>query len=130
MRIAPLILLAATLAIGPAVAAREDAGSRDAPELARVLEGRTAGPAERCLPTNRNDSAAIRGDTLVWDSGRTIWVNRIADCPALRRDPILVFEVFGAQLCEREFFRTVDRGASIPGPSCQLGKFVPYRKPR
>ena len=122
-------LLASMLAIGPAAIAREDAVTRDARNLERELSSRVAGPAERCLPANRNDSAVIRGDALVWNAGKTMWVNRIANCPALNRDPVLVFEMWGSQLCEREFFRTVDRGSSIRGPSCQLGKFVPYRKP-
>lgn len=127
MRITPIALIAALLAVGPAVAARKDS---DADKLARELAGRTAGPAQNCVSTSRLGSATIYGDALLFRDGATVWVNKIEHCPGLSRDPILVNEVFGGQSCENDLMRTIDRGAAIPGPVCRLGKFTPYRKPR
>ena len=128
MKIAALALITATLAIGPVSAARKDS---DATKLARELAGRTAGPAQTCVSTSRLGTATIYGDTLLYRDGATLWTNTIAQCPGLSRDPILINEVFGGQSCENDLMRTVDRGAgAIPGPTCRLGKFTPYRKPR
>lgn len=135
MRILLLPLLATAALIGPASAARErsvrdSAEMRAERDLAKLLAGRTAGAPQRCRSIQSNESAAIHGDALVWQDGRTIWVNRIAACPALRGDPLLVFENWGGQQCRLEFFQAVPRGTSVPGRPCQFGAFVPWRKPR
>lgn len=134
MRASPLILIAALLAVGPAVAARDRASrreARDASDLAKALAGRSAEAAQRCLPASRTDGPMIIGQTLLFRDGRTIWRSDIAHCPALSRDPILVTEVFGGQTCTKDLFRTIERGGGgITGPICQFGPFVPYRKPR
>lgn len=130
MKPAPLFLLGAALALGPAVAARHD--DRDARELSKALAGRVAGPAERCVSSRQLGSPQIVGQTLLYRDGRTVWRSDIASCPVLDRDPILIIELFGGdQLCASDRFRTADRGGiGIPGPSCNFGPFVPYRKPR
>ena len=127
MKAALLIAVGAILAVGPATASRE---SRDAKMLTRELAGRTAGIAERCVANTRLGQATIYGETLLYRDGKTVWLNKVERCPGLFRDPILVFDIFGGQLCENDLVRTIDRGGlGIPGPACQLGKFTPYRKP-
>lgn len=127
MKAALPIVIGAILAVGPATANRE---SKDAKNLTRELAGRTAGEAQRCVSTSRVGQATLYGETLLYSEGRTVWVNKVERCPALLRDPILVFDMFGGQMCENDLVRTIDRGVpGIPGPACQLGKFVPYRKP-
>jgi hypothetical protein len=40
----------------------------------------------------------------------------------------LVVELHGSQYCRNDRFRTVSAGSTIPGPSCFLGTFTPYRR--
>lgn len=128
MKVVSLAVLAAILTIGPAAASRED---RDTRLLRKEIAGRSPGPPERCMSNARLGQATLYGDTIVYRDGATVWLNRLTDCPGVSRDPILVFDIFGGQLCENDIVRTVNRGAiGIPGPVCPLGKFTPYRKPR
>ena len=67
--------------------------------------------------------------TLVYRRGGTIWLNRLrATCPALRPTSTLIVEVHGSQYCRGDRFRTIEPGQSIPGPTCLLGPFTPWRR--
>jgi hypothetical protein len=99
--------------------------SQPIPELA----GRTAGPPQSCV---RNDSSSsvhfTTGNALVYTSGSTVWLNTTR-CPALTYNDLPVFELYGSQYCRGDIMKTVDRYTGIPGPSCVLGDFIPYRRP-
>lgn len=101
------------------------AGPTPIPEIA----GRTAGPPQSCV---RNDSSTsvhfTNRDTLVFTSGSTVLLNTTR-CPALTDNDLPVFQVYGGQYCRGDIVKTVDRYSGIPGPSCVLGDFVPYRRP-
>lgn len=122
----PLIagLLAAAIAsCAPTVPA---AGPAVIPELV----GRTAGTPQSCVSTQQMGALRIAdGGVLLYDSGRTIWVNRLADrCPGMNRNQILVVELHGSQYCRGDWFRTLDPPSHILGPGCILGDFVPYTR--
>ena len=96
------------------------------PELA----GRTAGPPQRCVTFQPNDGLHIAGPhTLTYRDGRTLWVNSVPNCSPLRDSDVLVIEPVGTQYCSGDIIRTRDNVSFIPGPSCRLNDFVPYRKP-
>jgi hypothetical protein len=119
MRLLPCLLLAACAA-GPA---------REA-DLSEELAGRSAGPPQDCVPASAGAGLAPRDSmTLVYRRGDTIWLNRLAaTCPALRPTATLIVELHGSQYCRGDRFRTVEPGQSIPGGSCVLGPFIPYRR--
>jgi len=100
-------------------------GPTPIPEIA----GRTAGPPESCV---RNDSSSsvhfTNGSALVFTSGSTVWLNTTR-CPALTDNDLPVFQLYGSQYCRGDIVKTVDRYSGIPGPSCVLGDFIPYRRP-
>lgn len=122
--------LAATLLAGCTAGSAPESASATG-DLARALEGRVAGAPQRCLPATQSDGPMIIGETLLYRQGRTLWRAEVPDgCPGLRGDPILVTEIFGNSICRNDRFRTIDRGARIPGPSCRFGDFTPYAKPR
>ena len=63
-------------------------------------------------------------------AARRLWRNDLPDrCPGLDRDPLLVVEQFGSQLCEHDRIRLIERGSHIPGPYCRLGRFSAWDKP-
>jgi hypothetical protein len=123
MRLLPILLLASACAAG--------GGPGREADLSRDLAGRSAGPAEDCVSASPGLALVARDDrTLVYDRGRTIWVNRLAAaCPGLDPMSRLIVETHGARYCRGDRIRALEPGLSIPGPYCILGSFTPYRRP-
>lgn len=123
------LLLLPLLAAGCA-ATGADIDGRDRQALDAELEGRTAGEARACVPVRQAQTLQIVDRrTIVYRDFDTVYVNRLdADCPGLRPDATLIAEVHGSQYCRGDRVRAVDSTSSIPGPSCILRGFVPYRK--
>lgn len=125
MKLALLPLLALAGCTASAVTPQTDAA-----ELADALKGRVAGEAQRCINASNLEAPRIIGETLVYRQGGRLWVTQAQDgCPSLHGDPVLITEVYGGNLCRNDRFRTVPRAASIPGPYCRFGAFVPYSRP-
>jgi hypothetical protein len=104
-------------------------GQREA-DLSRELAGRTAGEPRDCVSASLGSNLNVRDrQTLVYRQGDTIWVNRLeAACPGLDPMSRLIVEVHGSQYCRGDRIRGAEPGMSIPGPSCPLGAFTPYRR--
>ena len=98
--------------------------------LAQETAGRVPGPAMSCIPYEINESIrVIDQQTLVYGWGRTIFINRLgAACPGLRPTSTLIVEPNGSRYCRGDRMRSQDAGVAVPGPTCLLGDWVPYRK--
>jgi hypothetical protein len=99
--------------------------------LTQELAGRAAGPARSCIPTLPSTNLrVIDGQTLAYDQGATLWINRLpARCPAIEPlNTVIVEPKLGSEYCSRDHIRGLEPGAIIPGPTCFLGEWVPYRK--
>ena len=104
------------------------AGPASAPAALPELAGRTAGPAQRCVPARQSEALRIAdGRTLLYGSGRTVWVNRV-ECAGVTAMDILVVEQAGSEYCRGDRVSTIDPVSRIPGPACILGDFVPYMR--
>ena len=132
MRKSIAAVLAAATVLSLAVAA--DARPRVAPEekLAKLLDGRVAGEPQDCiyLPSIRG-SRIIDRTAIVYDAGRTLWVNRPrSGASSLNDDDILVTDLrgSGSQLCSIDIIRLHDRTSFFYSGFVGLGEFVPYRK--
>lgn len=127
----PILMLASALIANPAVA--QDRAAAGEAELARIVEGRTAGKPVNCI--NLRD---IRSSEIVPDLGivyrmnnGTLMVNRPEGAPILDRDDILVTRTIGTQLCRIDIVNLVDRTSQMPSGSLALNDFLPYsRLPR
>lgn len=119
-----MILLLASACAAPAAQREADLGAE--------LAGRTAGAPSDCVTASPGASLAVRDSrTLVYRHGRTLWVNRLPDsCPGLHAMSRLVIEVHGSRYCRGDRFRADEPGLSVPGPTCLLGRFTPYRRQR
>ena len=126
--------IAAGLAAGSLLLAgvAADAKPRLTPEqqLAKTLEGRVAGKPTNCIYTPRVMNTRIYDKTaIVYDAGRTIWVNRPASgASALDDSDILVTQPTNSQLCSVDIVRMIDRSSGFFRGSIGLGEFVPYTK--
>ena len=125
-------VLAAATVLTLAVTA--DARPRLSPEqkLAKMLDGRVAGEPRDCiyLPSIRG-SRIVDKTAIVYDAGRTLWVNRPrSGASSLDDDDILVTNLYGSgsQLCSIDIVRLHDRTSFFYSGFVGLGEFVPYRK--
>lgn len=95
------------------------------------LSGRTAGPARDCVPIRPSENLRIADDrsTLIYGSGKTIWVNALGPSCRFGFNDIPIFETTVSSYCRGDIVRSVDRDSHIPGPSCVLGAFVSFTRP-
>jgi hypothetical protein len=96
----------------------------------RMLNGKVAGKAEKCLPTYRsNDMTVIDDDTILFRDGRTVYVNNpLGGCNNLHQSGrALVTHNVGPQLCRGDLATVVDNTSGMTLGACALGDFVPYR---
>lgn len=125
--IAALGLLAA-----PAVA-QDDATdmTRGEKQLARMLDGRVAGEAERCIRTfPRARITIIDGEGIVVRTGSDVYFNRTTNPETLDDDDLLVIRRFSSdtRLCENETLETYSRGGHFFTGIVSLEEFVPYER--
>ena len=123
-------VLAAATVLTLAVTA--DARPRLSPEqkLAKMLDGRVAGEPRDCiyLPSIRG-SRIVDKTAIVYDAGRTLWVNRPrSGAESLDDDDILVTNLHGSSLCSIDIVSLHDRYGHFYSGFVGLGEFVPYRK--
>lgn len=124
MRLLVLAIAVAGCAAPAAIAENQD-------ELASYTAGRVAGEPQRCIPiTSRSEGLrAIDGQTVVYRSGGTNWLNRLEyDCPGLRPLATLVVDTTGSRYCRGDRVRPLEAGSSTPRSVCVLGHFTPYRR--
>ena len=129
-KIVAALVAAAVLLPLSAAAARP----RLAPEarLAKLLDGRVAGEPRDCifLPSIRG-SRIIDKTAIVYDAGRTLWVNRPrSGAESLDDDDILVTDLrgSGSSLCSVDIVKLHDRSSNFYSGFVGLGEFVPYKK--
>jgi hypothetical protein len=134
-----IAIAAGSLALGAAAQAqgpgdgprRGDGPNRGEAQLARMLEGRTAGRPVACIPAQVSERLKIIDRTaVVYDGGRTIYVAKPRDPRTLDTNDILVINRFGSQLCKTDVVRTVDRSSGFMTGVVFLGDFVPYTSKR
>lgn len=96
---------------------------------ASELTGRTAGIPQRCIRIERYEGLRVIGPrTLAYGRSRTVWVNAVPECAALKYSDVLVTDPVATQFCRGDLVRSMDAASRIPGPACRLGDFVPYTR--
>lgn len=97
--------------------------------LAKMLEGRVAGPPVDCISLlDSQDTQIIDHTAIVYGSGRTIYVNRPNNARDLDSDDIMVTHPTGSQLCKLDAVHMRDRTSHMFSGFVTLEKFVPYRR--
>lgn len=98
--------------------------------LADRLEGRVAGAPVDCINLrNIRGSTIIKDTAIVYDAGRTIYVNRPRNgATSLDKWDIMVSKPFGNRLCSIDVVELRDPASDMMTGLVFLGDFVPYRK--
>lgn len=127
MRKFTLLAVAAALLSGPALQGRDRLTGEQ--QLAKLLEGRVAGMPVSCIPLYRtSDTRIIDKTAIVYDQGRTIYVNRPRYPESLDSDDILVTELHSSQLCRLDTVKLHDRSQFFFNGFVGLEDFVPYTR--
>lgn len=126
--IAGFAIAAASLAAAPAASAKLKLTGEE--QLAKMLEGRTAGKPVNCIAYSRlNDTTVIKKTAIVYRVGSTLYVNRPTNADLLDDDDILVTRLFGSQLCSVDTVQLRDRMTpNMWSGFVGLREFVPYPK--
>lgn len=102
-------------------------------ELADALQGRVAGPPQRCISNFPNTQAQVIDDwTILYDEGATIYVqNPRGGCIGIGTGSrtLVARQVGTSQMCEDDINETINLQTGIGGAPCVFGPFVPYTKP-
>lgn len=104
--------------------------SKGEAQLAKLLEGRTAGEPIECLPPVRAmQSRTIDQTALVYGRGSTLYVQRTQSPRLLDRNTYLV-SLLGQpnRFCRMDQFNVVDGMLGIPVGAVVFDKFIPYRQ--
>lgn len=128
MRILTLVLAAGAvlLAGSPSFAAEKLTGEA---KLDKMLDGRVAGDPVRCIPLlSSRDTTIIDKTAIVYDAGRTLYVNRPSNPASLDSDDIMVTKLHTSQLCRLDTVEMRDRSGYWFTGFVGLNDFVPYRK--
>lgn len=125
-KIAIALVSAAALLAGPALQARPRLTGEE--KLAEMLKGREAGEPVDCIQlTSISNTRVIDRTAIVYDAGRTIYVNRPVHADSLD-DDILVTTLHTGQLCKLDTVKLHDRSSHMFSGFVGLNQFVPYRK--
>lgn len=123
----------ALLGLAPAHAEPSDRSARGAAELAKALEGRTAGKPVDCLNLRDIRSTRIIDDTaILYETlGGTIYVNKPeGGANTLDKWDVLVTDTHSPRLCDLDIVQLYDTASRMQTGFVNLGEFVPYRKPK
>ena len=125
LRLLPLLLgLAGCAAPAPDRVSDEAA-------LETELAGRTAGPPTDCVDGDTQERLIVAAPgVLAVRRGGTIWISRLDPaCRYIAPLDTLIIEAHESRYCRGDRVRGLEQGASIPGPSCGIEAFTPYRAP-
>jgi len=123
------VLAATAMLASAAGASAATSAEKGEAELARLIDGRTAGEPVNCISAlNSSRIRIIEHVGVVYDAGKTIYVARSDDPKALGPWDVPVFQRFGSQLCTNDVIRTVDRSTGMQTGVVFLDDFVPYTK--
>lgn len=122
-----LAAVAASLLVAPvAVQAKRLTGEE---QLAKLLNGRVAGEPVSCINLRLATSSRVIDRTaIVYEVGRTLYVNRTDNPRMLDDDDILVTRMHDSNLCNVDIVHLRDRSGFVHGGAVGLAHFVPYRK--
>lgn len=125
-----LAAAAAVLAAAP-VLAQSDRAARAQAELAKEIEGRTAGEPVKCLNLRDIRSTRIIDRTaIVYEmAGGLIYVNKPkGGASSLDKWDVLVTDTHSSQLCDIDVVKLYDASSRMSSGFVNLGPFIPYRK--
>jgi hypothetical protein len=128
-----LLVIAAVSALALSGTATATPRERGEAELAKMLQGRVAGPPTDCIRTfSNNQMKKIDGTALVFGRGDVIYVNRTTDPASIDENEAMHIRKMGtgSDLCRTDIITTFEAAAHFYTGNVFLTDFVPYRRVR
>jgi hypothetical protein len=128
-----LLVIAAVSALALSGTATATPRERGEAELAKMLQGRVAGPPTDCIRTfSNNQMKKIDGTALVFGRGDVIYVNRTTDPASIDENEAMHIRKMGtgSDLCRTDIITTFEPAAHFYTGNVFLTDFVPYRRVR
>jgi hypothetical protein len=99
-------------------------------QLAKLLAGREPGKPVDCISlSTARDTTVIDKTAIVYNDGRTLYVNRPNNADQLDSDDILVLKTSLSQVCRLDTLQLVDRSSPHMWHGfVGLEQFVPWRR--
>jgi hypothetical protein len=119
------------MALPAACAAPQPAAAPAPRQQVSELAGRTPGAPEDCIPIYRTEALRVAdGDThlLLYGRGSTIWASSLGPGCGFTYSDTLITESHDGRYCRGDLVRSSNGISNIPGPTCVLGEFVPYKR--
>jgi hypothetical protein len=125
----------AAMLAGTAAISRDWSGisDRDQKIMDQWLAGKTPGRPVACIPLNQVRSSQYVGDrTILYRMSRNLVYRNDppGGCPGLGNGRGLITRTPSTQLCRGDIALVQDFVTRMPGGSCAMGDFVPYRSAR
>lgn len=121
-------LAATTLALASGCATTSGGALEGEARLAEMIQGKTAGEGQSCIPAAISSRLTVIDETaVVYDAGETVWVARPQNPRSLDDRDVLVIERTSGQLCKQDIVRTIDRTLGYSTGAVFLGDWIPYR---
>ncbi len=98
---------------------------------ASEIAGRSAGAPRDCIPIERTEALRVSEGApgiLIYGRGPTIWATRLDPGCGFSHSDVLITQSHDGRYCRGDLVRSTDGISNIPGPTCVLGEFVPYRR--
>lgn len=122
-------LALASCSTAPSAPARSPRATK---ALADALEGRVAGPPQRCISNWPQVEVQVIDDwTILYREGSTVYVqNPRGGCPGLGAGArtLVTRQVGTSQMCDGDINQTVDLLSHTGGAACVFGPFIPYTR--
>jgi len=97
------------------------------------LLGRVAGAPVQCVSRVPQEALLVldnRG-ALSYRYGTIVYRTQVqSECPGLRPQSTIVVDTIGQRYCSGDRIKVIEAGARLPGHTCTIGPFVPYRPSR
>lgn len=122
------IATASLAAIAATPLAAQDREERAEAAFQELVEGRTAGEAQRCITTLNSNRLRVEENVgLVYERAGTMWVARARNPQNLGAWDIPIIDRYsGSRLCTTDVTRTIDRTTGHFTGVLMLEDFVPY----
>lgn len=129
-------LIGAGLALGATAAIGQAGGQvfpRDLKLMDRWLAGKAPGEPVDCIQHRQIQATYYVGDkTILYRVSKNLVYRNdpVGGCPGLHSGSALISQTSMSQLCRGDIQFVKDFGINVPGGSCALNQFVPYRTVR
>lgn len=132
MKFLPLLFVPLIASCGLAAGTEAPRSERAQTRLTRALEGKVAGPPQRCIsPFARNEQEIVDQRTILFKNGRNLVYRNDPEggCQGLDQSRAIIVTSISGDYCRGDIIRVLDQTSGNLVGSCAFSDFIPYTAP-